>query len=102
MPNTQDFTAASRQYDTDLIAAARTIAAAETGAELRTAITTAYPTHTKAMAEMADEMVWVYANGVMAEVMRELANLAELEINRNDMAVPCMHCHDEGLPDDGV
>lgn len=82
MPNTQDFTAASRQYDTDLIAAARTIAAAETGAKLRTAITAAYPTHANRLAEMDDQMVWVYANGVMAAVMRELANLAEREMNR--------------------
>ena len=82
MPNTQDFTAASRQYDTDLIANARLIAAAETAPELRTAIITAYPIHAKGLADLADETVWVYANGVMAAVMRELANLAELQMNR--------------------
>jgi hypothetical protein len=82
MPNTQDFAAASRQYDTDAIAKARNIAAAKTVPEIRAAITEAYPTHAKGLADLADEMVWVYANGVMAEVIRELANLAEWEMNR--------------------
>ncbi len=34
-------------------------------------------------AGMDDQLTYVYATGVMAEVIRELANLAEREINRN-------------------
>lgn len=83
MPNTQDFTAASRQYDTDTIANARLIAAAKTTEDIRYAITRAYPFHAAPLAATADSDVWVYAHGVMAEVIRELANLAERQINRN-------------------
>lgn len=84
MPNTtQDFTAASRQYDTDTIANARLIAAAKSHDELRTAIITAYPAHANALDHLPDELVYAYAQGVMAEVIRELANLAERQINRN-------------------
>ena len=83
MPNTQDFTAASRQYDTDLLAHARLLAAAKTTEDIRYAITNAYPFHAATLAATADESVYAYAHGVMAEVIRELANLAEREINRN-------------------
>jgi hypothetical protein len=38
--------------------------------------------HAAPLAATADESVYAYAHGVMAEVIRELANLAEREMNR--------------------
>ena len=75
--------AKSAQYDRDTIAKARAIAAPKSAADLRAAIVDAYPATGAAMADLDDAMTWVYASGVMAEVIRELANLAEREINRN-------------------
>lgn len=74
---------AASQYDRRLIANARAIAAAKAAADIRTAITAAYPAHAPAMAELDDSMTWAYANGVMAQLMTELAAVAERELNRN-------------------
>jgi hypothetical protein len=75
--------AAARQDDRDLITRARAIADARTTDQLRTAICDAYPFHAQAMKATRDQDVYAYANGVMSEVLRELAHLAEREINRN-------------------
>jgi len=83
LPAPQDFAARSAQLDRDLLASARNIAAAKTTEDIRAAITSAYPFHAATLAATADESVYAYANGVMAEVIRELANLAERQINRN-------------------
>jgi hypothetical protein len=77
------FAAKSAQYDRDIIAKARLIAEAKNVADLRHAIPNAYPFHAESLAATADADVFAYAHGVMAEVIRELANLAEREINRN-------------------
>lgn len=80
---TTDFAAKSAQMDRDLIAKARLLAAAKTIADLRYAMPAAYPQHAAALNDTADDCVFAYAHGVMAEIIRELANLAEREINRN-------------------
>lgn len=81
MPELDSFTAASLQMDRDLITFARQLAGAHQQDGLRTLIA-AVPGH-EAMADIPDEDVYAYASGVMAEVMKTLANLAERELGRN-------------------
>jgi hypothetical protein len=83
MTSTDTFADRSAQHDRDTITKARAVAAAKTIADLRAAITDAYPIHADYLAGMDDGLAYVYVSGVMAEVIRELANLAEREINRN-------------------
>jgi hypothetical protein len=74
---------APADYRQEVITKARAIAAAKTATDVRAAIITAYPGHAPGLAVLDEDMTWVYASGVMAEVIRELAHLAEDEISRN-------------------
>lgn len=74
------FEAATRRMDRNLIAQARALAAAKGISELRLVIAS-IPGHETVT--IASKDVYPYATGVMSDLLRRLADLAERELDRN-------------------